>query len=286
MKSFGLLLGVWILSTACAPAQVTVGIMLDQDQFLAGESLRVAVCVTNRSGQTLHPGEPGWLRFSVESHEGVVVAKKSEVPVEEAFTLESSKRATVRADLEPYFNIRTPGRYTIVATVTIKEWNRQFKSEPKPFEIIQGSKLWEQEVGLPKAPGATNQVPEMRRYTLHEANYLRKQLMLYVQVTGASGKIYKVFPIGPMLSFGQPEAQVDKLSNLHVLYQDGPHSFNYTAVDPDGNVFLRQSYDYTTRPQLKVDRDGSFKVVGGVRRIKSSDLPAPRTDENAQSPPP
>jgi hypothetical protein len=101
--------------------------------------------------------------------------------------------------------------------------------------------------------------------------------MLYVQVTGASGKIYRVFPIGPMLSFGQPEAQVDKLSNLHVLYQDGPHSFNYTAVDPDGNIFVHQTYDYTSRPRLRADSEGKLKVVGGTRRVDASDVPPPRT---------
>ena len=85
-----------------------------------------------------------------------------------------------------------------------------------------------------------------------------------------------------MLSFGQPEPQVDKFSNLHILYQDGPHSFNYTVVNPDGDITVRQTYSYTStgRPQLRVDSDGILKVMGGTRRIAPSDLPAQKIIED------
>ena len=80
-----------------------------------------------------------------------------------------------------------------------------------------------------------------------------KELMLYVRVTGSDGNIYKVFPLGRMLSFGQPEPQVDKLSNLHVLYQDGPRAFNYTVTSPDGTLLIRQTYK-NTHPTVLVLR--------------------------------
>lgn len=262
-------------------AQVTLEVTLDQEQFLPGEALPVAVRITNRSGQTLQLGaDEGWLVFSIESVEGLIVVKTGEVPVAGEFTLESSKRAIKRVDLAPYFNLAKPGRYSITATMFVKEWNRQIASAPKPFDIIEGSKLWEQEVGIPKAQDATNQLPELRKYTLHQANYLRKHLILYVQVNDTTGKLRKVFPIGPMLSFGQPEPQIDKFSNLHILYQDGPRSFSYTVVNPDGEVIVRQSYDMTTRPRLKIDDQGNLKVVGGARRIKPTDLPPANTTQS------
>src|SRR5204863_2654674 len=99
--------------------------------------------------------------------------------------------------------------------------------------------------GVPKSAGASNSPPEVRKYMLLEANYLRTQLKLYFRLSDASGKL-KVFPIGPMISFGQPEAQVDRASNLHVLYQNGPHSFSYTAINPGGTVIGRRTYDYTS----------------------------------------
>ena len=264
-------------------AQVTVEVTLDQDQFLPCEALPAVVRITNRSGQTLHLGsDAAWLRFSIESKEGSVVLKKGEAPVVEAFSLESSRRAIKRVDLAPYFNLAKAGRYSIVAAVTVKEWNQQITSDPKSFDIIEGSKLWEQEIGVPSPGAATNPTPEVRKYTLQEAYHLQKNLMLYLRLTDATGKINKVFPIGPMVSFGQPDPEVDQLSNLHVLYQNGPHSFDYTIINPDGDVLLHQGYEYTTRPRLQADGNGNFTVVGGVRRMASDDLPPPkRADTNA-----
>jgi hypothetical protein len=274
MKKSGLLLALFLASLARLSAQVTVDIALDQDEFLPGERLPIAVRITNLSGQTLDLGrEPDWLTLSVESRDGYVVLKTGDVPVVGEFQLESSKRAIKRVNIEPYFNLIKPGRYTIIASVTIKAWNRQITSAPKGFDIIRGAKLWEQDIGVPRLDGPSNAPPEVRKYALQEANYLRHHLMLYFQLTDRSGRFNKVFPIGPMLSFGQPEPQVDKWSNLHVLYQNGPHSFNYTVIDPNGVVIGRQNYDYTTRPRLEVDADGNIKVVGGRRRITPEDLP-------------
>jgi len=280
MKKSGLLFFVLMAAACSLRAQVTVDVSLDQDDFLPGEAMPMKVRITNRSGQTLQLGkDQDWLTFSIESKDGFVVVKAGEVPVEGEFTLETSKRAIKEVNLAPYFIFPSPGRYSVTASVMIKDWNQQISAAPKAFDIIQGAKLWEQEVGLPVSPDATNNTPELRKYSLYQANYL-KRLMLYVQVTAASGKIYRVFPIGPMLSFGQPEPQVDKLSNLHVLYQDGPRSFNYTVIDSQGNVLLRQTFDMAPRPKLKVNAEGNIEVVGGARRVTSRDIPPPKPAEN------
>jgi hypothetical protein len=285
MRKSGLLLGLFLASLCHLPAQVKVDVALDQDHFLPGERLSAAVRITNRSGQTLHLGsDADWLKLSVESRDNYVVLKTGEVPVVGEFTLESSKRAIKRVDLAPYFNLLKPGRYAITATVTLKEWTRQITSEPTLFDIIQGAKLWEQEIGVPQPAGATNSTPEVRKYSLQEANYLRKNLMLYFQLTDSSGKFNKVFPIGPMLSFGQPEPQVDRSSNLHVLYQNGPHSFNYTIIDPNGIVIGHETYDYTTRPRLQADSNGNLFVAGGRLRVSADDmLPPTIADTNAKT---
>jgi hypothetical protein len=276
MKKSALLIAL-LLGAGSLSAQVTVEASLDQEQFLSGEALPVTVRITNRSGQRLDLGaEQGWLRFSMDSSEGSVISKSGDVPLVEKFSIESGQRAVVRrVDVSPYFRFHKPGRYSVTATVHIPAWNRDVVSEPASFDIIAGSKLWEQEVGLPNPAGVSNRAPEMRKYILHQANYLRKHLVLYVQITDSRGNIHRVFPIGPMLSFGQPEPQVDRWSNLHVLYQNGPRAFSYSLIDPFGNVLARQTYDYTTRPRLKADEDGHIKVVGGTRRVTSTDLPPP-----------
>ncbi|HLP77320.1 MAG TPA: hypothetical protein VK327_10415 [Candidatus Paceibacterota bacterium] len=288
MKILGLLVALFA-TTFCAQAQVKVELSLPQDEFLAGEAMPLTVRIVNRSGQTLHfGGSPDWMTFAIESKDGYIITKKGDVPVEDYnLALESSKLGKTDVDLAPYFSFSKPGRYTVTASVMIKEWNQQVSSESKSFDVIVGAKLWDQEIGLPKAANAEDQAPEVRRYTLYQANYLRKRLMLYVQITDINGRVFKVFPIGPMLSFGGPEPQVDRLSNLHVLYQDGQRTYNYTVVDPHGTVLIRQKYDMIDmgpRPKLKINPEGRFEVVGGARRITANDVPPPKPSEtNAET---
>lgn len=289
MKILSLILASALLPCLHLFGQVTVEVQLEQNEFLPGEALPVTVRIVNRSGQTLHLGnDPDWLKFSIESQDGFVVMKNGEAPVKGAFTLESSQMATKHVDLAPYFDITKPGRYTVTATLHIAAWNDQIPSRAKEFNIVDGAKIWSQQVGLPLPPGATNRTPEVRKFTLEQANYLRSQLRLYLCVTDASGnRIIKCVAIGPMVTFGQPEAQLDKSSNLYVLYQDGPRSFNYSVFNPDGERLIRQTYDYIgTRPRLQTDDQGNITVFGGRRRVAPTDVPKPKpADANTPSNP-
>jgi hypothetical protein len=277
-------LGVALLVASLLPAgaQVTVEVTQEQNQFLQGEALAVAVRITNRSGQTLRLGaEADWLSFSIEAREGSSVGKTGDVPVQGEFELESSQVATKRVDLMPYFTPMGPGHYGIVATIHVKEWNREISSTPKYFDVIEGAKLWEQEVGVPISSGETNSVPEVRRFILQQANYLRGQIRLYLRVTDNYGKTYRVFPVGGMVSFSRPEPQVDKFCHLHVLFQTGAISFSYSVFDFDGMVLARQTFDYQgTRPRLRMDDDGTVYVLGGTRRVTPGDVPRPAIEDS------
>ncbi|MCU0784409.1 MAG: arrestin family protein [Verrucomicrobia bacterium] len=289
MKIFNPVLGLLLLTPLTPlPAQVVVEVTIEQEQFLPGETLPVAVKIKNRSGQTLHMGrEADWLTLSVESRDGLVVAKSGEAPVTGEFTVESSQVATKQVDLSPYFALTRPGRYSVIATVRIKEWDGQATSAPKPFDIINGAKLWSQDFGVPAVAGATNQPPEIRRYTLLQANYLRKQLRLYLRLTDDSeGRVFKVVTIGPLVGLSRPEQQVDQFSHLHVLYQNGAHTFSYTVINPDGEIIVRQTHDYvSSRPRLRPGKDGRIVVAGGARRVTDNDLPAPKKNEDEPKPP-
>ena len=278
MKKIGLLLSALFAVTCTASAQVSLDVTLEQDQFLAGESMPVVVRVVNRSGQTLKLGDDqDWLSFSVESKDSYVITKKGEVPVDDyAFTLPTSKQAKKEVDLAPYFGFSEPGRYTVTASLYIKEWNQQISSKPVPFDVIVGTKIWEQEIGLPKTEGATDSIPEVRRYALFQANF-KKRPMLYVQISDLNGKVYRVFPVGPLLAFGRPEP-------LHILHQDGPRTYNYSVLDPHGTLLVRHGYDMAPRPRLQLNAEGKLEVIGGIRRVKSTDIPKPvAADDHVQT---
>jgi len=219
------------------------------------------------------------------------VSKEGEVPVLGEFAVESSQVVKRRVDLAPYFGLTRPGRYQIIATVHVKEWNQDISAPPKGFDVIRGNRIWSQEFGVPLARGSTNAAPEVRRYTLVQANYVKGQPRLYLSLTDASEtKVFKVFPIGALVSFSNPEPQLDSESNLHVLFQNSGHTFTYTVISADAAVLVRQTYEYVkTRPRLTAEDKGRFAVEGGARRPMADDFPPPPpatgdTDRVPQSP--
>jgi hypothetical protein len=265
-----------VLFVSRVSAQVMVELSFDQEQFLPSESVPLTVKITNRSGEQLHLGaDPDWLTFSVEAADGFVVIKSGEVPVLGEFDLESAQEATKRVDLQPYFAMTKPGRYRVTATLRIKAWSSHVTSTPKSFDVINGAKLWAQDFGVPGEPGHP---PEARKYTLEQANYLKEQLRLYVQLSDvAEARVYKVTALGPMVSFSHPEAQVDRMSQLHVIWQTGGQSFSYVLVYPNGTIGQQETYDnFISRPRLTVNDEGEVEVTGGTRRMKSSEYPTVR----------
>jgi hypothetical protein len=276
-----------LLAFFTVSAQVSVQVTLDQEQFLSSEAVPVAVHITNRSGQSLHLGaDAGWLTFSVESEDGFIVLKNADVPVLGEFDVGSSQVATKRVDLAPYFVLSKPGRYRVIAVVRIKDWNTEVASAPKSFDVISGAKLWAQTFGVPVPAGVTNQVPEVRKYTLVEANYLHSELRLYVTVSDETeSHVFNVATIGKLVSFSTPETQLDRSSNLHVLWQNGASVFTYAVVNPNGEIVQQEAYDYVNvRPRLGVDAAGDVQVVGGVRRPKPGELPMLKTPDQLPAP--
>ncbi len=276
-----LVFGVLGFSLLRVTAQVTLEVELDQDQYLAGEPMVATVRLTNRAGQSIQLGtEPDWLTFSIEAKDGGAVRQLDFVPVADNFKLDSSKRATKRVDIAPYFEMNRQGHYALRATVNLKAWKQNLTSEPRSFDIINGTSLWETTVGLPLKGDGTNAPLDTRRYMLQQARYLHSQLRLYLRVMDAvSGKVYRVVPIGQMVSFSEPEPLVDRESKLHVLYQNGPRAYSYTVFSPDGELLTRETYDWTgpSRPKLKTDADGKVTVANGLKRPTDSEAAAAAT---------
>lgn len=264
-----------LIPQVVAHAQVTAEVILDRQTFIADEAVVAGVKVVNFSGRTLKLGaDPKWIRFNLASDTKQVVDKDGDVPMDRAFDLESSNQAIRRANITPYFRFSQPGHYRLSATVTIPGVG-EITAKPASFDLMSGSRLWEQACGFTPKSGPE----ETRRFILIRASH-NNQMRLYVRVTDAEERrVFQVYPIGTLLTFSAPEKQIDRHSNLHVLSQFTARAFNYCVIDPNGNLILRQTWDYTAnRPILVLDDSGEIMVKGGARHPTASDLPGEGPD--------
>jgi hypothetical protein len=263
---------VLLVCAVTARAQVTVEILLDEDQFLRGEAVGLRLKISNFSGQTLRLGEDAeWLAFIVTGDEGRALRAKATMPPVKPFTIDSAKTVALRVDLAPYYELEAPGRFAVSARLNLKQLEKEFTAEPKKFDIISGVKVWQAEVGV---PGQTP--PVVRKYALQQATFF-KETRLYARVSEANeAEVVRVVGLGVLPSAGRPEAAVDNSSQLHVLFQAGQKNFTYSIVTPEGDLIIRQTHEITgTRPRLRAESDGRIVVQGGVRKIAASDLPPP-----------
>lgn len=273
VKSAASLLGLLVFGVCIARAQVTVELGFQQDSVLPHEETLAEIKILNYSGRTLRfPADSKWFDFNVESVDGFIVAKLEDIPPADPLDIPSAARGTRRANLAPAFNIAEPGRYKVSVTVRIPALDLELTSSPVALDVMGGVALWEQTVGVPGKGDAA--AVEARRYALLQTND-RKRLALYVRVTDETERrVFRVFPIGSLLSFSRPDAQVDREGRLHVLFQTGARQFSYHLILPDGQIGVRHMYQIAQgRPRLRMVEQGVIRVVGGFRARSSYDIP-------------
>lgn len=274
-------LSLLALSPLCLlRGQVTVELEFEKDFYIADESMTASVRITNFSGRSLVFGQDNdWLRFLVEQEDGFLAKQKGLPPVVGEFEIPNASRGTRRVNLAPYYKMTVPGRYQVTASVFSRELDEILQSSPVQVSIIRATTLWQKEFGLAVGEDEEGKPSyEIRKYVLIRAlNNNRPEL--YVRVASRDdSKVYGVFPVGNLVAFGAPEAQVDRQSRLHLLQQYGARSFRYLVVTPEGELKIRRRYDYTkSRPRLVRSAQHGIAVLGGIRVRAANDLP-PSTD--------
>jgi hypothetical protein len=282
MRKFAILLILLAAAVPSAVAQlngVTVELDLDQNTYLPDEDLQLKVRIVNRSGQPLVLGEDNeWITFEVMGEHGFVASKLGDVPVKGPFTLQSGQAITKEFNPTPYFDFRRANLYSLGAIIKIPKWKQQITCKPAAFTITEGMpllNLGSLAFGVTPPPGATNTTPEVRRYSLVKIT-LMDQMKLYFRLTDSAGRNLRVYPLGRMVSFGSPEVEMDRANNLHVLFQTGARTFDYSVMDPNGALLARQYHEYAgSRPALHLTDDGRIFVGGGRRLLTVNDFPAP-----------
>lgn len=196
------------------------------------------------------------------------------------FTLDTGKVATQRTDLAPFFNLARSGHYTVTATIDLADWGVEVSSAPVSFDVISGVKLWEQSFGVPPSSPNSHEAPEVRKYILLSASYV-KQVKLYMRLTDESeSTVMRVQPLGNITSFAELRTRLDGKNNLHLLYEESARTYGYRVITPDGDLITHQQFYYVAGPpHLRTDSDGEVFVADAERHVTAEDIPEEPKDE-------
>lgn len=253
-----------VLLAGRASAQIQVELKFPRVQYIAYEPLLATVKITNLAGRDIElreeNGQP-WFGFEVTANEGRFLApntREGEPPLR----IESGKTVTRKINLTPNFPVQELGAYHVRANVYFADLNKFFYSQAKVVQVGEARPIWQRTVGVPEGtPGAGS----VRTYSLL-SNRFPDHTKLYVRVEDkTTGAVYNTFPLGRVIAFDDPQAELDQSNRLHVLHCAAPRTWSYAEVGLNGELLARQTFIETkSRPRLRRATDGGVAVKGGI----------------------
>jgi hypothetical protein len=275
-----LLLGTCVfLFAAAAEGQIQVDLKFQRLQYIAYEPVVATVTLTNLAGRDieLHDGDgQSWLGFEVTGSEDQPVTLLSTENAQPPLKIGAGQRVTQQIDLGSLYSVHDFGAYHVRTHVYFPDLAKFFYSPTRVFEVTDARPIWQQTVGIPDGVAATGNV---RTYSLL-TNRFPDHTSLYVRVQDKdSGIVYATYSLGRSIEFEQPQAEIDRANELHVLHCAAPHAWSYSRIGLNGQLLTHSSFMETkTRPRLFHSANGEVAVRGGVAETpaKTSRSTAPK----------
>lgn len=259
MRTAAVLLLALVLART-AQAQLQVELKFARLQYVAYEPVIATVKITNLAGRDVELRDENgqrWFGFEVTAGEGRLLAPESQLS-EPPLRIESGKTVTRKVNLTPLFPVEELGPYHVRGNVFFADLNRFFYTQTKVFQVSDARPIWQRTVGVPSS-GA------VRTYSLL-SNRFPDHTKLYVRVEDKStGAVYSTFPLGRVIAFDEPQAELDQTNQLHVLHCAAPRTWIYSKVGLNGQLLSKSTIMETkTRPHLARGADGQVAVRGGM----------------------
>ena len=282
---FAVLLG-FVVGTA--QAQIQVDLSFKRLQYIAHEPVLATVRIANNSGRDIDLRDDSgnhWFGFEVNAGEGRLLAPLTQVN-EPPLHIEAGKTVTRKVNLTPLFPVHDFGTYHVRANVYFPDLNKFFYSSTKVFQVGDGRTIWQKTIGV---PDGTSGAGEVRTYSLLTNRFV-DHTSLYVRVENRErGVVYTTYSLGRILSGDEPQAEVDRANQLHVLHCAAPRNWAYSHVGCNGELFKHSTFLETkTRPRLRLTADGSVAVRGGALDNPVADTkrgPAPKLSDRPPNDP-
>ena len=273
---------------AAAEAQVQVDLKFKRLQYIAHEPVMATVAITNLAGRDIElhdaDGQP-WLGFEVAGSEEQPISPLNGANREPPLRIQAGQRVTRQIDLTPLYPVYEYGAYHVRTNIYFADLGKFFYSGTRVFEVTDARPIWEQTVGVPEGAGASG---EVRTYSLL-TNRFPDHTSLYVRVQNKdTGVVYATYSLGRTIDFEQPQTEIDRSNQLHVLHCAAPRAWSYARIGLNGELLTHSSFMETrTRPRLVHSGGGEVAVHGGMIEApaQSSSNKAPKLSARPPGPP-
>jgi hypothetical protein len=260
-----------LFAVTAAQAQIQVELNFKRLQYIAHEPVLATVKITNNSGRDIdlhNDNGQHWFGFEINAGEGRLLAPLQQ-NAEPSLHIEAGKTVTRRINLSPLFPVHDSGSYHVRANVFFPDLNKFFYSATKVFQVGEGRTIWQKTVGVPEGIAGAGQV---RTYSLLTNRFV-DHTSLYVRVENKeTGVVYQTYSLGRIISSDEPQAEVDRANQLHVLHCAAPRNWAYSHVGWNGELFAHSTFlESKTRPRLRHRADGNIAVSGGLLDVPNAE---------------
>jgi hypothetical protein len=269
-RRFLWLLPSLLLLLLAPDASAQIGLRLDAKfkRYLRYEKIDLTLLIHNYSGNTLIFGgedmqDNGKLSFTIDTQSRQLVSALDPTanPLR-GIILRPGERRELTLTLNALYDLQREDVYTVCANIEHARLPNIHQSEACTFEVREGTRLLEKNIGLPAANDSAMIAS------------LQVSLMLFNDGIGTiyclraedDEHVYGTFRIGPYISGSKPQMDADSSSAIHVLVQVRPRLYSYAIYSMvAGEVKLRQQQYYVSEtgiPTLSRDT-GYLKVLYG-----------------------
>src|SRR3954447_24683674 len=273
---FRLALACIFLLAIEAHAQIQVELKFKRVQYVAYEPIIATVNITNLAGRDIElRNENGqqWFGFEVTAQEGRFLPAADQ-SAEPPLRIAAGETVARKVNLTPIYPVHDLGPYHVRANVYFADLNKFFYSQSKVVQVSDARPIWQRTVGVPEGSADSG---EIRTYSLLSHRF-PDHAKLYIRVDNKNtGAVYSTYSLGRVIAFDEPQAELDRGNQLHVLHCTAPRTWSYARVGLNGQLLARSTFMETkTRPRLRHEADGSVTVRGGMldAQVQSPQNPA------------
>lgn len=284
---FGIQFVMLALIATSVQAQIQVDLSFKRLQYIAHEPILATVRIANNSGRDidLHDDSgQSWFGFEINAAEGRLLAPLKQREAEPPLHVEAGKTVTRKINLAALYPVADFGAYHVRANVYFPDLNKFFYSGTKVFQVGDARPIWQKTVGVPNGTPGTG---EGRTYSLLSNRFV-DHTSLYVRVENKeSGVVYTTYSLGRIIASDDPQAELDRANQLHVLHCAAPRTWAYSHIGLNGDLLAHSTFFETkSRPRLRHAADGAIAVSGGMLDVPNAESKRSPASKLSDRPPP